>query len=53
MKGNDEKLGKFDGRVDEGVFMGYSNNNKGYIYHNKFNKRIIDWINVKVYVHDD
>ena len=33
--------------------MVYSKNNKGYMCYNKFNKRIIDCIDVKVYVHDD
>ena len=42
IKRNDEKLQKFDGRVDEGIFMGYSKNNKGYKCYNKFNKIIID-----------
>ena len=29
IKNNDDHLGKFDGRVDEGIFLGYATNNKG------------------------
>jgi len=35
IKRNDEKLGKFDARVDEDIFLGYSHNNKGCICYNK------------------
>jgi transposase InsO family protein len=31
IKNNDDHLGKFDSRVDEGIFLGYATNNKGYI----------------------
>lgn len=30
IKRNDEKLGKFDARVDEDIFIGYYHNRKGY-----------------------
>jgi hypothetical protein len=32
IKNNDENIGKYDGRDDEGIFLGYSTNSKGYIY---------------------
>jgi hypothetical protein len=30
IKNNVDPLGKFDGRVDEGIFLGYATNSKGY-----------------------
>jgi hypothetical protein len=30
IKNNDENIGKYDDRVDEGIFLGYTTNNKGY-----------------------
>lgn len=45
---NDEKLGEFDAGVDEGIFLGYSQNKKGYKCYNKNTKRIIEFIDVKV-----
>lgn len=53
MKINDEKIGKFDTRVDEGIFLGYSHNKNGYRCYNQVNKRIIYGIDVKVYEHND
>ncbi len=30
IKNNDENLGKYDDKADEGVFLGYATHNKGY-----------------------
>jgi hypothetical protein len=30
IKNNNENLGKYDDRVDEGIFLGYATNSKGY-----------------------
>jgi hypothetical protein len=30
IKNNNENLGKYDDRADEGIFLGYAPNNKGY-----------------------
>jgi hypothetical protein len=32
IKNNNENLGKYDDRADEGILLGYSTNSKGYIY---------------------
>jgi hypothetical protein len=48
IKISEEKLGKFDSRIDEGIFQGYSYDNKAYIlYYIKFYKRLVS-TNVKV-----
>jgi hypothetical protein len=31
IKNNDDHMGKFDSRYDEGIFLGYATNSKGYI----------------------
>jgi len=46
IKNNDEKLGKFDNRADEGVFLGYSTNSKGYRCFNKRLHKLVDCIDV-------
>ena len=33
IKNNDENIGKYDDRVDEGIFLGYDTNSKGYRYY--------------------
>lgn len=48
IKNNDEHLGKYDDRVDEGVFLGYATNNKGYICYNKRLHKMVDCIDIKV-----
>jgi hypothetical protein len=48
IKNNDENLGKYDDRVDEGIFLGYATNSKGYICYNKRLHKMVDCIDVKV-----
>ena len=48
IKNNDENLGKYDDKVDEGIFLGYSTNNKGYICYNKRLHKLVDCIDIKV-----
>lgn len=44
----DDIIGKFDPRCDEGIFLGYSNENKSYKCYNKRLQRIMESANVKV-----
>jgi hypothetical protein len=48
IKNNDENLGKYDDRVDEGIFLGYATNSKGYKCYNKRLHKMVDCINIKV-----
>ena len=48
IKNNDENLGKYDDRVDEGIFLGYATDSKGYICYNKRLHRMVDCIDVKI-----
>jgi transposase InsO family protein len=48
IKNNDENLGKYDDRDDEGIFLGYATNSKGYICYNKRLCKMVDSIDVKV-----
>src|ERR1700722_7126506 len=48
IKNNDENLGKYDNRADEGIFLGYATNSKGYICYNKRLNKMVDCIDVKV-----
>lgn len=48
IKNNDEHLGKYDDRADEGVFLGYATNNKGYRCYNKRLNKMVDCIDIKV-----
>ena len=43
---NDEKLGKYDARVDEGIFLGYASKSKGYRCYNKRLHKIVERIDV-------
>jgi hypothetical protein len=46
---NDEdNLGKFDSRFDEGIFLGYSSNKKAYICYNLTLLKIVESANVKI-----
>ena len=47
IKNNDENLGKFDARVDEGIFLGYASKIKGYRCYNKTLRKIVESIDVK------
>jgi hypothetical protein len=48
IKNNDENLGKYDDKADEGIFLGYATNNKGYkCYHKRLHK-MVDSIDIKV-----
>ena len=48
IKNNDEHLGKYDDRADEGVFLGYATNSKGYRCYNKRLNKMVDCIDIKV-----
>jgi hypothetical protein len=48
IKNNYENIGKYDDRVDEGIFLGYATNNKGYRCYNKRLHKLFDCINIKV-----
>jgi hypothetical protein len=48
IKNNDENLGKYDDRDDEGIFLGYATNNKGYRCYNKRLHKMVDCIDVKI-----
>ena len=41
IKNNDENLGKFDARADEGIFLGYASKSKGYRCYNKTLRKIV------------
>jgi hypothetical protein len=46
IKRDDEDLGKFDFRSDEGIFLGHSSKNKSYRSYNKRMQKIFESINV-------
>jgi hypothetical protein len=48
IKRNEDNLGKFDSRDDEGILLGYSSRSKGYRCNNKRLHKIIENIDVKV-----
>ena len=45
---NDENFGKYDGRDDEGILLGYVANNKGYTCYNKSLHKLVDCIDIKI-----
>jgi len=45
---NDDNIGKFNARVDEGVFLGYYNKSKDHLCYNKRLCKIINCVDVKV-----
>ena len=47
LKNNDENLGKFDAREDEGIFLGYASKSKGYRCYNKKLHKIMESIDVR------
>lgn len=48
LKKNDDKIGKFESRADEGIFLGYSSRIKGYICYNKRLQNIVETIYVVI-----
>jgi hypothetical protein len=48
IKRDDEDLGKFDSREDEGIFLGYSSRSKAYRCYNKRLQKIVESINVRI-----
>jgi hypothetical protein len=46
IKRDDENLGKFESRADEGIFLGYSSRRKKYICYNERMKKIVESVNV-------
>ena len=48
IKNNVDHQGKFDGRADEGIFLGYATNNKGYRWFNKGIHKLVDCIDVQI-----
>jgi hypothetical protein len=48
IKNNDDHLGKIDNRVDEGIFLRYASNSKGYRFFNKRMHKLVDCINVRI-----
>jgi hypothetical protein len=48
IKNNNENLGKYDDRADEGIFLGCAKNNKGYKIYNKRLHKLVDCIDIKV-----
>jgi hypothetical protein len=48
IKNNDDHLGKFDSRVDEGIFLGNAMNSKGYRCFIKIMHKLIDCIDVRI-----
>jgi hypothetical protein len=48
IKNNDENIGKYDDRADEGIFLGYATNSKGYKCYNKRLHKLVNCIDIKV-----
>ena len=48
IENNDEHLGKSDERVDEGIFLGYATNGKGYRCYKKTLHKLVDCIDIKI-----
>ena len=48
IKNNDDHLGKFDSRDDEGIFLGYATNSKGYRLFNKRMHKLVYCIDVQI-----
>ena len=48
IKRNEDELGKFDSRNDEGIFLGYSSTKKAYRCYNKRLHKIVESVDVKV-----
>jgi hypothetical protein len=48
IKNNDENIGKYDDRVDEGIHLGYATNSEGYRCYNKRLHKLVDFVDIKV-----
>ena len=48
LKNNDEHLGKYDDRDDEGILLGNVANNKGYTSYNMRLHKLVDCIDIKI-----
>jgi hypothetical protein len=48
IKNNYENHGKYDDRADEGIFLEYATNSKGYRCYNKRFHKMVDCIDVKI-----
>ena len=48
IKNNVEQLGKYDDRAEEGIFLGYATNSKGYICYNKRLHKLVNCIDIKI-----
>jgi hypothetical protein len=48
IKNNDDHLCKFDSRYDEGIFLGYATNNKGYKCFKKRMHKLVNCIDVRI-----
>ena len=48
VKGTRMRLGKFDSRIDEGIFLAYSYTKKVYRYYNKILHKIIESTYVRI-----
>jgi hypothetical protein len=48
IKNNDDHLGKFKSRSNEGIFLGYATNSKGYRCFNKRMHKLVDYIDVLI-----
>ena len=45
---SDEHLCKYDDRDDEGIFLGYASNSKGYTCYNKRLHKLVDSIDINI-----
>ena len=48
IKRNEDGLGKFDSRTDEGIFLGYSSTKKAYRCYNKRLHKIVESADVRI-----
>ena len=48
IKTNDDHLGKFQNKIDEGIFLGYSTERRDYKFYNNLLKRMVESMYVRV-----
>ena len=53
LKRNEDDHGKFDSRIDEGIFLGYSSTKKAYRCYNKRLHKILVVVGPQIYVPED